>query len=169
MTPKLKVKLVLQLRDQGLNRTEIATSRHISRKNVNEIFSIAEKRGITYQSVKAMSEDDVYELIFPDKFKRMTENLYTLPDYSRTHSELKRVGVTLRLLWLEYSARVRAEGGVPVKYTKYCNDYRSYASQHEFTSHIEHKPGYRCEVDWSGPTMKLNVGDRTVPVPSVSQ
>ena len=29
MTPKLKVKLVLQLREQGLNRTEIASSRHI--------------------------------------------------------------------------------------------------------------------------------------------
>lgn len=52
MTPKLKVKLVLQLRDQGLNRTEIASSRHISRKNVNEIFSIAQEKGLTYQSVK---------------------------------------------------------------------------------------------------------------------
>lgn len=54
MTPKLKVKLVLQLREQGLNRTEIASSRHISRKNVNEIFSIAQEKGLTYQSVKAL-------------------------------------------------------------------------------------------------------------------
>lgn len=147
MTPKLKVKLVLQLREQGLNRTEIASSRHISRKNVNEIFSIAQEKGLTYQSVKALSEDEVYELIYPDKYKRMTDNLYTLPDYSHIHSELKRVGVTLRLLWLEYSAKVRSEGGVPVKYTKYCLDYRNYVSKHEFTSHIDHKPGYRCEVD----------------------
>lgn len=55
MTPKLKVKLVLQLREQGLNRTEIASSRHISRKNVNEIFSIAQEKGLTYHSVKALS------------------------------------------------------------------------------------------------------------------
>ena len=164
MTPKLKVKLVLQLREQGLNRTEIASSRHISRKNVNEIFSIAQEKGLTYKSVKALSEDEVYELIYPDKYKRMTDNLYTLPDYSHIHSELKRVGVTLRLLWLEYSAKVRSEGGVPVKYTKYCLDYRNYVSKHEFTSHIDHKPGYRCEVAWSGPTMKLNVGNINVPV-----
>ena len=48
MTPKLKVKLVLQLRDQGLNRTEIASLRLISRKNVNEIFSIAQEKDLTY-------------------------------------------------------------------------------------------------------------------------
>ena len=74
-------------------KTEIlGSSRHISRKNVNEIFSIAQEKGLTYQSVKDLLEDEVYELIYPDKYKRMTDNLYTLPDYSHIHSEHKRVG-----------------------------------------------------------------------------
>ncbi len=42
MIRKVNVKLVLELRDKGLSRTEIANSRHISRRHVNEIFKTAQ-------------------------------------------------------------------------------------------------------------------------------
>ena len=41
---KLNVKLVLELKEAGLNRTEIAKSRHISRKDVNFIFKVANEK-----------------------------------------------------------------------------------------------------------------------------
>ncbi len=124
---KLRVKLILELRDQGLSRSEISSSRHISRRNVNEVFKRAQEMGITYSNVSNKTEDEVYKLIYPNKFVD-DEIIYSQPDYSLVHSELKRVGVTLRLLWMEYSDKVRKEGGIPYKYTRFCTGYAEYVN-----------------------------------------
>ncbi len=154
---KIKVKLILELRDKGLNRSEIAASRHISRRHVNEVFKRALALGLKFADIAEKSEDDVYKIIYPYKFF-MEDSLYTAPDYSAVHIELKRVGVNLRLLWLEYSDKVRREGGIPYKYTRFCNGYNKYVTSKEYTSHLEHKPGQKCEVDWAGKTMELHLG-----------
>ena len=59
---KLNVKLVLELKEAGLNRTEIAKSRHISRKDVNFIFKEANEKKISLASVANKSEDEIYSL-----------------------------------------------------------------------------------------------------------
>ena len=43
-----------------------------------------------------MSEEKVYRLFYPDKY--VNETMYGEPDYEYVHNELKRVGVTLKLL-----------------------------------------------------------------------
>ena len=42
---KIHVKLILQLRDAGMSRQEIASTRHISRNSVSEVFRIADEKG----------------------------------------------------------------------------------------------------------------------------
>ena len=155
MIRKVNVKLILELRDKGLSRTEIANSRHISRRSVNEVCKIAQSLGIAYRDVIAKSEDEVYKLIYPHKYGYLNEDFYAKPDYREIHSELRRVGVTLKLLWQEYTAKARTEDKVPVKYSKFCDDYSKYVEEHEFTSHIIRKPGVSCEVDWAGKTLSL--------------
>ena len=81
------------------------------------------------------------------------ENLYDKPDYEYVHQELKRTGVTLKLLWQEYQDKCRASGNIPMGYTKYCHGYSEYTIVNKLTNHLEHKPGVAVEVDWSGPTM----------------
>ena len=155
---KIRVKLILELKEKGLSRSDIASSRHISRRSVNEVFKRAQELALKYSDIENKSDDDVYRIIFPNKFSN-DDIVYTLPDYSKVHSELKRVGVTLRLLWLEYSDKTRMEGGIPYKYTKFCTGYNDYVNKKEFTSHLEQKPGQKCEVDWAGKTMSLYEGD----------
>lgn len=155
MIRKVNVKLILELRDKGLSRTEIANSRHISRRSVNEVCKIAQSLGIAYRDVIAKSEDEVYKLIYPHKYGYLNEDFYAKPDYREIHAELRRVGVTLKLLWQEYTAKARTEDKVPVKYSKFCDDYSKYVEEHEFTSHIVRKPGVSCEVDWAGKTLSL--------------
>lgn len=72
------------------------------------VIHIADKRGITYDDVSALDEDAVYRMFCPDK--HAVEILYRQPDYEYVHKELKRVGVTLKLLWQEYQDKCRAEG-----------------------------------------------------------
>lgn len=56
---------------------------------------------------------------------------------------------------MEYSDKARAQGGIPVKYTKFCEDYHDYLAASSFTSHILHKSGIKCEVGWAGKTMSF--------------
>ena len=151
MANKIKVKLILELRAGYMSRNEIAKTRHISKNSVSDVFHIADENGITYEDIREMEEQDVYRMFYPDK--HATENMYVEPDYEYVHKELKRVGVTLKILWKEYCAKCTMENGISMGYTKFCEGYGDYTIANSITSHINHKPGIITEVDWSGSTM----------------
>ncbi len=153
MASKIKVKLILELRDAHMSRNSIASTRNMSRSSVSDVFHIADELQICYNDIRDLSEDEVYRMFYPDKYTDLKE-LYKLPDYDKVHNELKRVGVTLKLLWKEYKADCEVNSDIPVGYSKFCDDYASYVTKRELTNHLVHKPGVRCEVDWSGSTMK---------------
>ena len=58
----INVKLIMELRDAGLSRSTIASTRHISRHSVSEVFNIADEKGIRYDDVRALEEPAVYRL-----------------------------------------------------------------------------------------------------------
>ena len=157
MAKKINVKLILELRDAKISRNVIASTRHMSRTSVSDVFHIADKMGISYQDIRLLDEEAVYRMFYPDK--HAVENMYQDPEYEQIHTELKRVGVTLKLLWEEYQDKCGAAGTIPMGYTKFCEGYAEYAVKNNLTSHIEHKPGVITEVDWSGPAMSYVDGD----------
>jgi len=65
---KIRVKLILELKEKGLSRSDIASSRHISRRSVNEVFKRAQELALKYSDIENKSDDDVYRIIFPNKF-----------------------------------------------------------------------------------------------------
>ena len=153
MANKIKVRLILELHAGGMSNDMIAKTRHMSRTSISTVLRIAREKNITYESVQSMDDSALYKMFFPEKLS--SEDIYELPDYAYVHEELKKVGVTLQLLWKEYSDRCREHGTIPVGRTKFCDDYSKYCAAGELTNHLDHKPGERCEVDWSGPTMKI--------------
>ena len=151
MANKINVKLILELRAAGLSRNTIASTRHISKHSVSDVMHIADEKGITYDDVKSLPEEAVYRMFFPDKYA--VEELYEQPDYEYIHQELKKVGVTLKLLWQEYQDKCKSGIKIPMGYTKFCKGYADHTIVNNLTNHLEHKPGVVTEVDWSGPTM----------------
>lgn len=151
MANKINVKLILELRAAGLSRNVIASTRHISKHSVSDVMHISGEKGITYDDVKSLPEEAVYRMFFPDKYA--VEELYEQPDYEYVHQELKKVGVTLKLLWQEYQDKCKSSTKIPMGYTKFCNGYADHTIVNKLTNHLEHKPGIATEVDWSGPTM----------------
>ena len=127
------------------------STRHISRHSVSEVFNIADERGIHYDDVRYLEESEVYRLFYPEKFAN--ETMYGDPDYEHVHQELKHVGVTLKLLHEEYVERCERNGEIPMGKTKFNEGYAEFTIANRLTNHLEHKPGERAEVDWSGPTM----------------
>lgn len=124
MANKINVKLILELRDAKMGRNAIASTRHMSRNSVSDVFHIADKLGISYQDIQSLDEDSVYRMFYPDK--HAVENMYQDPEYEAVHRELKKVGVTLKLLWEEYKDRCRASGTIAMGYTKFCEGYSGY-------------------------------------------
>jgi transposase len=153
MANKIKVKLILELRASGMSRNMIADTRHMSRTSVSDVLHLADELSIIYDNVRDKDEEEVYQMFYPDKHSE--EHIYKDPDYNYVHSELKRVGVTLKLLWNEYRDKCNIEGTIPMGYTKYCDGYSAYTISNSLTNHLTHKPGIITEVDWSGPTMKI--------------
>ena len=155
MAKKIDVKLLLELRQANMSQRAIASTRHISTKSVAAVWRRADELGISLADVTDKTSDEVYTLFFPEKFRK--ETMYASVDYEYVHNELKKSGVTLKLLWQEH--KDDSKGGVPVGYTKFCDDYAKYVEQNNLTNHITHKPGVVCEVDWSGKTMRLHATD----------
>src|SRR5690554_5992093 len=100
MAPKIKVKLILELRAAQLSQREICRTRKMSQHSVGDVCRIAGELGTTYKDVEDKSDEEVYRMFYSDKY--LSETLYKVPDYSYIHTELKRTGVNLKLLWHEY-------------------------------------------------------------------
>jgi len=74
-----------------------------------------------------------------------------LPDPAGMHIELKRSGVTLQLLHLEYLEK-HPEG---YRYTRYCDAYREWLAKRSPTMRQTHVAGDKMFVDYSGKRPQL--------------
>jgi hypothetical protein len=50
--------------------------------------------------------------------------VYRKPDYAYVHREMQKPGVTLQLLWMEYSEKCRDAGEIPYQLTQFKKYYR---------------------------------------------
>ncbi|TFD80618.1 IS21 family transposase [Cryobacterium sp. Sr8] len=153
MVRKIKAKLVLQLRNQGLSGRAIASAQGIARNSVQAVIDAADQLNVGWDDVAAMSEGEVYSALFPGRGVR--ESVFMQPDWPRVHSELARVGVTLKLLHQEHVDDCGRAGQAVMSYDRFCRLYGEYAAVSGASSRVGHKAGRSIEVDWSGPTMQL--------------
>ena len=161
MAKKIKVKLILELLSAHMSRNQIAAVRGMSKDSVSDVKRVAAKLNVRFEDVKDMDEDAVYRLFYPNR--HISETMYKPPDYEYIHSELKRIGVTLKLLWQEYCDKCVIENEISMGYTKFCDGYGEFTAANKITNHLFHKPGIVAEVDWAGPTMSytdINTGEQ---------
>ena len=153
MVRKIRAKLVLRLRAQGLSRNAIARSQGMSKHSVIAVFDAADRLGVGFGDVAGKDDDEVYAMLFPGRNEPV--DVYERPDWDRVHRELGRVGVTLRLLHREYRDSCRAEGRPAMGYDRFCKLYARHVARLGVTSRVERKAGRSIEVDWAGPTMRV--------------
>lgn len=123
----------------------------VSRNTVAEIALLFNQSDKSWDDICDWDDDRLYELFYPNKFKYKPR--YAPVDYSYVHKELKKTGVTEKLLWEEYCEKCEKVKVVACSYITFTKNYKKYIADKNYTSHIEHKPGLVIEVDWSGPTM----------------
>ena len=152
MVRKIKAKLVLRLRAEGLTGRQIA-AQGMSRTSVAAVIDAADREGIGWDDVTELDEADVYARLFPGRGEH--ESVHAQPDWDKVHRELAKVGVTLKLLHGEYADACRAKGETAMGYDRFCKSYGHHVLVIGAASRVGHKAGQTVEVDWSGKTMAL--------------
>jgi transposase len=74
-----------------------------------------------------------------------------LPDWPTVHRELKRKGVTLQLLHMEY----KADHPDGYQYTQFCRLYRTWRGHLDVVMRQEHRAGEKLFVDFAGQTIPI--------------
>lgn len=152
MVRKIKAKLVLRLRAEGLTGRQIA-AQGMSRTSVAMVLDTADREGIGWDDIADLDEADVYARLFPGRGEH--ESVYAQPDWDKIHRELARVGVTLKLLHGEYIDACRGRGEMAMGYDRFCKTYQRHVLVIGAASRVGHKAAQTVEVDWSGKTMQL--------------
>ena len=91
MYKKTKPRSVMELLHKNLSEREVAIILGCSRNSVASIIERCHKYGKTWDDIKDLTDDQAYDVLYPDRFNRARD--YAPVDYSYVHNELKKIGV----------------------------------------------------------------------------
>jgi len=146
-----KIREILRLKEEaGLTNRAIARVCKISNSTVGEYLHRAQAAGLHWPLPEGLSEDELYQKLFPESSNESAPER-PLPDWETVRKELKKKGVTLKLLWIEY----RGQHSDGYSYTQFCEYYRNWAKTQSPTGRFLHNGGEEMEVDYAGLTVTI--------------
>ena len=123
---------------------ETARSLGISPGAVASVMSRASAIGLTWAALEEVTDDALEQRLYGPKVTG--RGARPLPDPAWVHTELRRVGVTLELLHLEYLQQ-HPDG---YRYSAFCAYYRDWLERQRVSMRQVHKAGEKLFVDYSG-------------------
>ena len=143
--PMRHIREILRLK-WGLKRShrETARSLGISPGAVASVLTRATTLGLTWEALAALSDDALEQRLYGPKLSGGVSR--PLPDPTWLHTELRRAGVTLELLHLEYLQQ-HPDG---YRYSAFCRHYRAWLGRQRVSMRQVHKAGEKLFVDYSG-------------------
>jgi transposase len=152
-----KVRELLRLHYEGHGLRAIALSLGGSPSNVHKYLQLANEAGLcSWLDVRELSEDAVEARMFPNGRRQgRPEAVRSAIDGSYIHTELRRAGVTLQLLWQEYAEASKGRSEQPYGYSQYCDHYAFYKKRLCVSMRQVHVAGERAFVDYSGKRFSL--------------
>ncbi len=147
-----QIKEVLRLRSVSrCSQREIAAAVGMSKGAVGEYLCRAREAGLDWETAQTLSDAELEARLF--KLINRNEPAARAPiDMQWVHKELKRPGVTLQLLWLEYQQAVSraADGKRAYQYSQFCELYRGFVKRLHPSMRQVHLAGDKAFVDYSG-------------------
>jgi DNA-binding MarR family transcriptional regulator len=118
-----KIREIIRLKEEGgLSNRAIARACKISNSTVGDYLRRIQEAGYHWPLAEEISEDELFHKLFPEG-KAAAEPVRPMPDWEKVHKQLSKKGVTLRLLWIEYSEE-HLDG---YAYSQYCERYRRWS------------------------------------------
>lgn len=146
-----KIKEILRLKwESRLSHRAIGRACKLSSSTVSEYIQRATQAGLSWPLSEGLGEADLYSKLFP-KSAQAGELEKWAPDWEQVHRELRKRGVTLKLLWTEYCEQ-NPNG---YQYSQYCQHYRLWKGKLAPAMRLPHKGGEEMEVDYAGLTLPM--------------
>ncbi len=123
---------------------DTARSLGISAGAVALVVTRAKAMALTWDAVSALSDDALERTLYGPKLALTVAR--PGPDLVWMHTELRRPGVTLELLHLEYLA-AHPDG---YRYSAFCGHYRRWLAQQRTSMRQVHTAGEKTFVDYAG-------------------
>ncbi len=149
--PMRKIKDVLRLRASGYSTRKTAQSLGLGRSSARNYIQRAAQAGLSWPDVQNLDEGALERKLFHQVAGAQADP-FGEPDWSEIYRELKRSGVTLRLLWEEYRACHPDDG---YGYSAYCQHYRAWVKRLSPPTRQRHVAGEKVFVDYSGVRMEV--------------
>jgi transposase len=139
----LRQKLVL-----GRSHREVVASVGVSIGKVSDVVARAQSLGLDAAGVEATSDAELDACLYP---KATAASVRPGPDCAALHLELRRKGVTLALLHVEF---VELHPG-GLGYSAFCDRYREWAKRQSPVMRQVHLVGDKLFVDYAGMRPKI--------------
>lgn len=148
-----KVKQIFKLHGDGVSKRQISVRTGLSRNTVTKYLEFFKRYKLTGHEVAAMTLEELGKLFRSDQ-KPKSEQLKTLEKYFPYFDrELRRTGVTRKLLWEEY--HLKHPDGFKLSQFKYW--YHEWTREVNPVMHFTHKAGDKLFIDYTG--KKLGIVD----------
>jgi len=142
--PMRQIREILRLKhERGLGHRAIASACGVGVGTVSEYVHRAVRAGLVWPLPAELDEAALEARLFPPPEPGRER---AAPDLVWIHQELKRVGVTLHLLWEEYR-ETHADG---YGYSQFCEIYRRWARKLRPSMRQQHRAGEKTFLDFSG-------------------
>ena len=145
-----KITEVLRLKFEArLSHEKIALAVGLSKGAVGKYVSLAKSQGLSWPLPAGMDEAELEARLYPP---RRASTRFIEPDHAKIHTELKRKGVTLQLLWSEYVAEA---GERAYRYSQFCEHYHQWRQRQKRSMRQVHRAGEKLFIDYCGPTVPI--------------
>ena len=145
-----KIKEILRLyTEQRLSKRQIARSLSVAYSSVHDLLHRAQAAGLAWPPPAEMDDGDLERLLYHGNQGRPRSR--PEPDWPRIDIELRRKGVTLELLWLEYK-RDQPDG---YQYAQFCVHYRRWRQRVDVVLRQPYRGGEKLFVDYAGQTLPI--------------
>lgn len=162
-TIMIKIREILRLNTQlGYSNRTIADALNIGKSTVNTFIKKFNQSELSYQEIQNLNDENILEML--DSNKCNTSEKYKIlhgkfPLYIK---ELKKTGVTVKLLWEEYIK----DNPSGYSHSQFAHHFQIYRGSTKTSMRFEHKAGDKMFVDFTGKHLYLTdkITGKTSPV-----
>lgn len=141
-----RVRELLRLKEAGYSQRDMHRATGVSRSCIQRYLGEAEVCALSFAEASALSDEELRARLLRKIPGRQRAGVCD-PDFTQIHQEyLSRKGVTLDLLWQEWSERQEQV----YSYATFCRRYRQWVGEQKLVMRGEYEPGDRACSDYAG-------------------
>jgi transposase len=148
----INIRQIIRLHTQGSSKLKIAMQTGVARNTLKKYLAAFTASGLSFEEINSLSDKDLEDLFVKPEDKPINDKLQALFSlFPAIDKELKKKGITRRMLWEQYRAQ-HPDGLGLSQFKMYYSQWRQQVNP---TMHMEHKAGDKLYIDFAGDKLHI--------------